>query len=174
MNNAVLLIISLAAALGGNVVKKQYTDKKSNGFSGFFNFNAVSCAVATLVLPLWGGIGSVSWFTVLLGIVFGVVTALQGITNLFALESGPLSYTTVIISFSTLIPALLGIAFFGEEAGLVADSRNCSDAYKFFGGYREKERRKTNESEMDCTVRRCVYRDERDRRIAKGTSKFRV
>jgi drug/metabolite transporter (DMT)-like permease len=65
----------------------------------------------------WGGFGSASSFTVVLGIVFGSVTALQGITNLSALQIGPMSYTSVIISFSTLISALSGVMFFGESLG---------------------------------------------------------
>lgn len=115
MSNAILLVITLAAALGGNIAKKHYADKKGAALSAAFVFNAGSCFIAALILPIWGGVSSASWFTVLLGLAFGVVTALQGITNLLALRCGPLSYTTVVISFSTLIPSLSGILFFGEE-----------------------------------------------------------
>ena len=111
------LILSLTAALGGSIAKKYYADKNSMGISGGFIFNAVGCLLAAVILFCWGGFGPSSVFTIVLGVVFGVVTALQGITNIAALQVGPMSYTTVIISFSTLISALSGIMFFDEILG---------------------------------------------------------
>lgn len=116
MENAILLIVSLVAALGGSIFKKLYTNRDSH-LSGSFAYTAVGCLVAAAVLFAWGGFGRASLFTVLLGVLFGAVTALQGVTNMAALQLGPLSYTTVIISFSTLISALSGVLFFGESIG---------------------------------------------------------
>jgi drug/metabolite transporter (DMT)-like permease len=116
MENTILLIISLTAALGGSIFKKLYTNRDPH-LSGSFAYTAVVCLVATAVLFAWGGFGRASLFTVMLGVLFGAVTALQGVTNMAALQLGPLSYTTVIISFSTLISALSGMLFFGESIG---------------------------------------------------------
>ena len=41
MNIPLTLIASLAAALGGSIAKKYYTDKQPTGLSGGFIFNAV-------------------------------------------------------------------------------------------------------------------------------------
>ncbi len=117
MNVTLTLILSLVAALGGSIAKKYYTDRKSTGLSGGFVFNAISCLTAAAILLCWGGLGSLSAFTVILGLVFGAVTALQGIANIAALQLGPMSYTSVIISFSTLISALSGVMFFDESLG---------------------------------------------------------
>ena len=117
MENGILLTVSLVAALGGSIFKKLYTNRGSR-LSGSFAYTAVGCLVAAAVLFAWGGFGKASLFTVLLGVLFGAVTALQGVTNMAALQVGPLSYTTVIISFSTLISALSGVLFFGESIGL--------------------------------------------------------
>ena len=84
------------------------------GVGGVFCFNAISTLMAGAMLFFWGGIDKISTYTILLGIVFGILTALQGITNLLAIETGPLSYTTVIISCSTVISALSGAMFFRE------------------------------------------------------------
>ena len=119
MNIPLTLLLSLAATLGGGVAKKYYTEKVSTGLSTGFVFNAVSCLGATLVLLCWGGFGASSVFTTGLGILFGAVTAFQGIANIAALQVGPMSYTAVIISFSTLISALSGVAFFGESIGWI-------------------------------------------------------
>ena len=117
MENGILLTVSLVAALGGSIFKKLYTNRDSR-LSGSFAYTAVGCLVAAAVLFAWGGFGKASLFTVLLGVLFGAVTALQGVTNMAALQVGPLSYTTVIISFSTLISALSGVLFFGESIEL--------------------------------------------------------
>ena len=117
MENGILLTVSLVAALGGSIFKKLYTNRDSR-LSGSFAYTAVGCLVAAAVLFAWGGFGKASLFTVLLGVLFGAVTALQGVTNMAALQVGPLSYTTVIISFSTLISALSDVLFFGESIGL--------------------------------------------------------
>ena len=116
MENGILLTVSLVAALGGSIFKKLYTNRDSR-LSGSFAYTAVGCLVAAAVLFAWGGFGKASLFTVLLGVLFGAVTALQGVTHMAALQVGPLSYTTVIISFSTLISALSGVLFFGESIG---------------------------------------------------------
>jgi drug/metabolite transporter (DMT)-like permease len=117
MSTSLTLILSLAVALGSGIARKYYTNKSTKGFSGGFVYNAVSCLTAAAVMMCWGGFGSASAFTVVLGTVFGTVTAIQGITNLSAFQIGPMSYTSVIISFSTLISALSGVMFFGESLG---------------------------------------------------------
>jgi len=117
MSIPLTLILSLAAALGGSIAKKYYTEQESTGLSGGFVFNAVNGLTAAAVLLCWGGFGASSAFTVILGIVFGAITALQGIANITALQIGPMSYTSVIISFSTLISALSGVMFFDESLG---------------------------------------------------------
>lgn len=117
MNITITLILSLAAALGGSIAKKYYTDKEPTGLSGGFVFNAVTCLSAAVILLCWGGFGATSVFTIVLGVTFGAVTALQGITNIAALQVGPMSYTSVIISFSTLISSLSGVMFFDESLG---------------------------------------------------------
>ena len=115
MTRAIILILSLTAALVGSITKKYYTDKEPTGLSGGFVFNAVSSLIAAVVLLCWGRFGTLSIFTLVLGVAFGAVTALQGITNIAALQVGPMSYTSVIISFSTLISALSGVMFFDER-----------------------------------------------------------
>lgn len=109
-----MIVISLAVALLGNVLKKYYTNQASRGLTAVFLYNAVVGIVSAIILFLWGGIGSVSFFTLLLGLIFGLVTTLQTVTMLKALQVGPMSYTMLITSFSTLIPTLSGVLFFGE------------------------------------------------------------
>lgn len=118
MSIPLILVLSITAALCGNIATKYYVEKeKPKGLSDDLVFRAVCWLTAAVILLCWGGVGSPSAFTVVFGVAFGAVTVLQGVTNMVALRVGPMSYTMVIISFSTLISALSGVIFFDEELG---------------------------------------------------------
>ena len=55
-----------------------------------------------------------SLYTVLLGMVFGCVTALGAVCKLKALEKGPMSLTILLITASMVIPAFSGALFWQE------------------------------------------------------------
>lgn len=114
MNLYILLCISMLACLAGGVFRKIYTLYTSGDMASIFVFNAVSSLVAAGVLLLWG-VSMPSAFTLWLGILFGTVTALQALALLWALKVGPMSYTSVIGSFSTLVTAVSGALFFDES-----------------------------------------------------------
>jgi uncharacterized membrane protein len=115
MNDTLLLILSLTACLIGSIIRKYYSDKTGAGLRWIYIFNIATSLLTCLILLVWGGIRNVSMFTLLLGSLFGIVTVAQTVFQLKALEAGPMSYTTIICSFSTLITALSGAMFFGEE-----------------------------------------------------------
>ena len=60
------------------------------------------------------GINTVSTFTLLLSVAFGVVLVLSTFLNVKAFSIGPMSLSTVIISFSTVFTAASGAIFYGE------------------------------------------------------------
>ena len=115
MNTPVTVTVSMSSALGVNIIKKYYTGKAPSGFMHVFAFNTLAGVASALTFLLWGGIGSASIFTVLLGALFGAVVTFQGLFMLKAIQVGPISLTTVIVSFSTVITALSGAIFWGEK-----------------------------------------------------------
>ena len=115
MNAPSMLILSLAVAVLSQSCTKYFTKTFAVSPAGRFVYNGGANLISALVLLCWGGFGAPSTFTVLLGVAFGVVTALQGISVLAALQCGPMSYTMVITSFSLLVAALSGVAFFDER-----------------------------------------------------------
>lgn len=119
MYEYILLACSLFAVVLGTVIKKYYMRESVKGLTPVFLYNAITGLVSAIIIYFWGGIDKVSLFTLLLGIVFGLITTLQTITLLKAMEIGPMSYTTLINSFSTLIPTLSGALFFNEKIELV-------------------------------------------------------
>lgn len=97
-----------------SVYSKNFPD--NNRTLWFFNLvQNIFCGF--MILAIFGGIGEISVFTLLLGAVFGCVSAFQLLTNLKAYSSGPISYTMVIVSLSAIIPTLSGL-FFGETISL--------------------------------------------------------
>ncbi len=118
-NPIVLLCCSMAANLLGTVLKKYVTNRTEDPTKLGYLFNTVSSAVAAVVLLGMNGFRIPSGFTVMLGILFGVITALQQLSNVQALKLGPLSYTTVLCSLSTLIPTLCGALIWGERVALI-------------------------------------------------------
>jgi drug/metabolite transporter (DMT)-like permease len=109
------MIISLFASALGTVTRKYYTDKSGEGVASKCIYTAAGCLVAALCLAIVGDIMKPSLFTVLLSILFGAMTALQGIAMLAAMRLGPVSYTMMFSSFSTVITALSGVPFFHES-----------------------------------------------------------
>ena len=108
-------VLTMSAALLGGMARKYNAQRSGGALAPLFTYNTVNSAVCALVLLLWGGFGATSTYTVLLGILFGLTTSVQMITYLKALEIGPMSYTTIIISCSTLMSALSGAIFWNEK-----------------------------------------------------------
>ena len=115
MNSYVILCISMLCALGANIIKKIFTGRFNSKKETRFLFNAVISFSCMLSLLIISGIPKISGFTLLLGVMFGTVTATQFVFSLLSYECGPFSYTSVIVSLSTIIPALSGYFIWGEK-----------------------------------------------------------
>ena len=113
--NVVLLAITLLFCLGGELSKVFFSHRNPDDMVARQIFIALSSLVSGIVLLCWGGFGQVSVFTVVLGIVFGLATALQATFHLKALEIGPWAYTVVLVSLSSLLTALSGTIFWDES-----------------------------------------------------------
>ena len=122
INPYILLVISMAACLGCTIIRKYYSDKFSGKALSRYFYNAVTALVSAIALTIMAicfygvsSILSVSLFTLILAVAFGIITAVQQIMVLKAFENGPFAYTTVITSLSMLIPTLSGVLIFRDE-----------------------------------------------------------
>lgn len=109
-----LFLLSMAANVLGGFLKKDTLNRYGSGKARHQLFNGLTSFAALVLLMVMGFPKSISVFTLGLGIVFGVITAVQNLATLQALEVGPLSYTCVLINLSTLIPTLSGAMIWGE------------------------------------------------------------
>ena len=119
MNKYILLIISIVCAVLANIVKKHSSTKFQSKTAMRFLFNSIVSLTCVICFLVVGGAPEISGFTVMLGIIFGVTTVLQQFFSLLAYECGPFAYTAVIVSMSTIIPALSGCIFWGEDISTV-------------------------------------------------------
>lgn len=115
MSHATLLIFSLISSLVCVVVLNFITKTYENSTAARHIFNMITSIVAAITIFAMSGNLKASSFTVILAIVFGLTTAIQRVTHLQALEMGPFSYTSVIVSLSMLIPTLSGAVIWGEQ-----------------------------------------------------------
>lgn len=119
MNHVTLLIITMAASLVCCIVLNYITKEFENSSTARHIFNVITSVVAAITLFAVSGTLKASTFTVILAIVFGLTTAIQRVAHLQALEMGPFSYTSVIVSLSMLIPTLSGAAVWGESIHII-------------------------------------------------------
>ncbi len=111
------VLINVSVSVSRNHFSKKEIEVKSD-LQLFNMFNSILSVITLIVIALFmGGLGVPSLYTVVIGTAYGMATALGAVFTLLALESGPLSYTTVITSCSMVIPALSGL-FFGETVSL--------------------------------------------------------
>lgn len=117
--NVLLLIVSIFFnLLGYGILRNEFCKNVMDGKADLYAFNALGSLMSAVTLVVIAGIsGSLcipSMYTLLLGVVFGVATALCSILVMIALERGPLSYTNLIVSCAMVIPALSGMVLYGE------------------------------------------------------------
>ena len=119
MVNYLLLTVSILMNLAANsVLKNDFCKKEVKNNADLYAFNGLTSVLSVVTLTVlavvMGSLTSVSLYTILLGLVFGLFTALAAVFNMKALECGPMSYTSVIISCSLVIPAFSGALLFHE------------------------------------------------------------
>lgn len=113
--NYLLLVTSVAATAVNNSLRNKFSKNALKSNADFFLFNSIVSAAALAVLLILGrGFDSASAFTVLLGILFGVIIAVEMIVALKALSIGPMSYTSLISLCGMLIPTFSGALFWDE------------------------------------------------------------
>ena len=82
-------------------------------------YNALSGVVATIFFLCFNGFSAISSYSLWLGIVFGMLTVMQVVGMMIAFQTGPMSFTVVIVNFSTVITALSGVMFWDEKIKLL-------------------------------------------------------
>lgn len=116
MINALLLALIVVFVSVQQVTKKAY-NRKTGG--GAVTFSAASCVAALLVFLVTSG-GRLVWSTEYLGFsaLFAVSYSVTMVFSCLAIRVGPLSLSSLLTSFSLLIPTFYGILALGEPVSL--------------------------------------------------------
>ena len=77
-------------------------------------FTSIFYAVCVALFAFMAFQGGISWYTVILGVVFGVATNLSAYYKMRSLSLGPMHITLLVTTSSMIVPAMSGI-FFGES-----------------------------------------------------------
>ena len=116
--STILLIICIFATSGQNIFKKQYNSKVQNGV---FCFNAISSffallffAVPTLVKGFEFHIGLIGY-----SLAYAICYVVTLVCIYLAILWGGFGMTSLIYSYSTVIPTLFAILFLGEKMNLL-------------------------------------------------------
>lgn len=115
-----LLAFSIIITLAYNLLRNSFSKRYVQNQADFQLFNLACSIVSVVVLLAMAFLSNAappSLYTLLLGLVFGIFTALAALFNMQALSCGPVSYTTLIVTSSMIIPALSGWALYGETVG---------------------------------------------------------
>jgi len=108
------LIISISSMVLQNCLFNSICKKELTTNDHIYRFNMIMYAVCIALFGIAVLGGQVSFFTIVLGLLFGVVTALSNFYKMCALTSGPMHITLLVITSSMIIPAMSGV-FFGES-----------------------------------------------------------
>jgi drug/metabolite transporter (DMT)-like permease len=107
---AIMLTISTGAAVLQNGLFNKVCKKNLKSDGDLHLFNVIGYMVCTI---LFGALnlfsGSYSLYTVLVGLVFGLVTALSTYFKMTALNKGPMHITVLIGTASTIVSSLSGV-----------------------------------------------------------------
>ncbi len=107
-----LYVCNIFCSAGQSACGKKYALCGGNAFS----FNVTKALAGMLMFLIWGAVTGFSFHlpTVLFGVIYGVALCVSMHTGFKALAIGPMALTSIIASFSLIIPFFFGICFWNE------------------------------------------------------------
>lgn len=118
--NYILLFISLAAITIKATVVNNFGKRQMNGMRDMYMFNAMFAFAAILfMLAVGGGIKEVSLYTVVIGVIYGLIVMVAEICSLKAMQHGPMSFAVFLSSCGMIFPIAFGVAILKEDASVV-------------------------------------------------------
>lgn len=113
MGTVLLIITSITTMVLQNCLFNKSCKATLKTSKHINQFNIIVYLVCFLIFGILLLKEKISIFTVLLGLMFGVVTALSNLFKMLSLSNGPMNLTLLVTTSSMIIPTMSGI-FFGE------------------------------------------------------------
>lgn len=117
--NALLLLITIFGTSIQGVSTKAYG--KKNGGKGCYLYLTISRVAGIILLALTAGKLSFDRSILPYSLAFGILYSLTAVFNFLAVNSGPLALTSLITSYSLMLPTAYGLIFLRDpiSAGFV-------------------------------------------------------
>lgn len=115
-----LLTASISASVLQAGIFNNFGKKACKTSGDTYRFNSVSyilCIIIFTILALKGG--KASWFSVGLGLLYGIMNALSNGYGMLAYATGPMHLTILCTASSMIIPTMSGVLFFGESFSII-------------------------------------------------------
>lgn len=112
-----LYLMNVACAAGQSTLSKYYASRGGN--VNVYNINKTTVGLLVfLIVGLFSGI-HVHVPTILLGMGYGVTLYVSNFAGFTALALGPMALTSMIASFSLVVPFVVGVTVWGESLSLL-------------------------------------------------------
>lgn len=114
--NKLLIVTAVLMITVQGVAMKLYSQKCKPNLTESIVFNLFFAVISVVFLPLlFGGIGTISLPTLLIGGAFGLVKTGTNFCYYLAIASGALSLSSLCLSCSLVVPVLVGLVFWNES-----------------------------------------------------------
>lgn len=111
------LVMSISSVVLQNSLFNNICKKELRTSDHVYRFNIIIYALCICLFGISLINDNISVYTITLGLLFGIVTALSNLYKMMALSTGPMHITLLITTSSMIIPTMSGI-FFGEVFSL--------------------------------------------------------
>lgn len=116
--NYILLSVSMLSIVLQNGLFNTVSKRKLKDKFDTFHYNLWLYLICFVLFAALSFGTKISLFSVLLGLLFGIVTMLSNFYKMTALSKGPMHITVLITTSSMIIPAMSGAIMFGESFSL--------------------------------------------------------
>ncbi|MBO5273712.1 MAG: hypothetical protein J6I45_03765 [Clostridia bacterium] len=113
------LAVSVAVNVTGGSINNHFSKEKTISAADKYTFNIASSVASFLIAFIFASTRYISLYTLVMGILFGILNGGSVLARTFALSEGPLSLTTLIGCCGMLIPTVAGMLFWKEEISLL-------------------------------------------------------
>lgn len=114
----VLLFVSVLIDTLKNICYNQFSKNRLQTQRDAMLFNVVSCAGSVLFFVFSGASPEVSAYSMVMAVIFAVVTVGSQYFALLAMSLGSMSYSVLFSYLSMLIPVAFGILYYGQPVKL--------------------------------------------------------
>lgn len=113
--NAIFLLLVILGISAQHVTTKAYSTKAG----GAYSFSAAKTLTVLIVFTLTAGRNlTFSSESIIYSVAFAIAYSVNAIFTVLAINTGPLSLTSLIGQYSLIIPTLCGLLILNEEAGV--------------------------------------------------------